>query len=120
LAVDEDPCYLSILAEKLFLPQCGFLAVFLGDTNHIQEVGNDHSELLEAHQVLFLSVTQRIRMLIGQLTSAARADHETRILTALLLLLAETGVAGIAHLNFRVNTPTKHQVVFGWEVKLAN
>ena len=100
LAVDEDPGYLSILPEKFLFPHSTLLAVLLGKPDDIEEIRDDHSELLETHQVVFLSVTQLILVLVGELMLATWTGQEAARLTAFLLLLTEAGMALIANLHF--------------------
>lgn len=50
LAVDDNPGYLSILSKEFVFPQVAFLRVLPGDPDDVEEVWNDHPELLEAHQ----------------------------------------------------------------------
>ena len=49
LAIDEDSGYLSILAKELVLPHSALLSVLFGKTDDVQQVRDDHPELLEAH-----------------------------------------------------------------------
>lgn len=56
LAIDENSGYVAILAKELLFPDRALLSKLLGKPNDVQEVWDHHSELLEAHQVLLLSV----------------------------------------------------------------